>query len=73
MDFDSTPFSITINVGATDGRANVSVTCDDEVEGLETFDMRLSLTSSSSRVTLGRNISEGQIIDSTGNEIYVYG
>ena len=64
MDFDSTPFSITINAGATDGRANISVTCDDEVEGLETFDMRL--TSSSPGVTLGRDISEGQINDSTG-------
>ena len=42
------------------------MTCDDEVEGLETFDMTLTLTSSSSRVTLGRDICEGQITDSTG-------
>ena len=42
------------------------MTCDDEVEGLETFDMTLTLTSSSSGVTLGRDISEGYINDSTG-------
>ena len=66
MDFNSNPFTITINAGATEGRANVSVTCDDEVEGLETFDMTLTLTSSSSRVMLGRDTCEGQIGDSTG-------
>ena len=66
MDFNSNPFTITINAGATEGRANVSVTCDDEVEGLETFDMRLTLTSSSSGEKLGRNSSKGQITDSTG-------
>ena len=59
MDFNSNPFTITINAGATEGRANVSVTCDDEVEGLETFDMTLTLTSSSSGVELGRDICEG--------------
>ena len=58
--------TITINAGATDGRANVSVTCDNVTEGLETFDMRLTVTSNSSGVTLGRDTSEGQITDSTG-------
>ena len=66
MDFNSNPFNITINAGATDGRANVSVTCDDEVEELESFDMRLTLTRNSTGVTLGRDICEGQITDSTG-------
>ena len=42
------------------------MTCDDEVEGLETFDITLTLTSSSSGVTLGRDTSEGHITDSTG-------
>ena len=42
------------------------MTCDDEVEGLETFDMTLTLTTSSSGIKLGRNTSEGQITDSTG-------
>ena len=65
-DFNSDPFNITIDAGATEGRANISVTCDDKVEGLETFDMRLTLISSSVDVTLGRNTSVGEIIDSTG-------
>ena len=42
------------------------MTCDDEVEGLETFDMTLTLTSSSPGVEVGRNVSEGQITDNTG-------
>ena len=42
------------------------MTCDDEVEGSETFDMRLTLTSSSADVTLGNDTSVGEIIDSTG-------
>ena len=66
VDFNSDPFTITINAGATDGRANVSVTCDDEVEGMESFDMTLAITSNSSGVTLGRDTCEGQINDSTG-------
>ena len=66
VDFNSNPLTIIINAGATDGRANVSVTCDNVTEGLETFDMRLTVTSSSSEVTLGRDTCEGQIIDSTG-------
>ena len=66
VDFNSNPFSITIAPGATEGRNNISVACDDEVEGLEFFDMSLTLTSSGNGVTLGRDTSEGQIIDSTG-------
>ena len=66
VDFNSNPLTVTINAGTTDGRANVSVTCDNVTEGLETFDMRLTVTSSSSAVTLGRDTCEGQIIDSTG-------
>ena len=66
VDYNSDPFNITIDAGATEGRAIISVTCDDEVEGMETFDMRLTLTSSLPGVVLGRNASVGQIIDSTG-------
>ena len=66
MDFNSNSFTIIINAGAIDGRANISVVCDDEVEGMETFDMRLTLTSIISGVTLGRDTSVGQIVDSTG-------
>ena len=66
VDFNSNTFTITINAGTTEGRASVRVTCDDEVEGLETFDMILTLTSNATGVTLGRDTCEGIIIDSTG-------
>ena len=66
VDYNSDPFNITINAGATEGRANVSVSCDDEVEGSETFDMKLTLTSSNADVTLGRDTSVGEIMDSSG-------
>ena len=66
VDYNSDPFNITIDAGATEGKANISVTCDDEVEGMETFDMKLTLTSSIPGVVSGRNASVGQIIDSTG-------
>ena len=66
IDFKPDPFNITINPGATNSTAKMSVTCDDVVEGSETFDMRLTLASSISGITLGRDISEGLITDSTG-------
>ena len=66
MDFNSNPFNITINAGDDEGRGNIAVTCDDEVEGSETFDMTLTLTSSPTGVMLGRDTSEGVITDSTG-------
>ena len=69
MDYNSSSFTVTIDAGDMEGRANISVTCDDEVEGVETFDMRLTLTSSSDGVTLGRDTAVGQITDSTGNEL----
>ena len=69
MDFDSNPLSITFGAGVTDVRANISVTCDNIVEELETFDMKLTLLSRNSGVTLGLDSIEGQITDSTGNSI----
>ena len=66
IDFYSTIFSITINAGATDGRANVSVTCDNVIEELELFNSALTNISGSAGVTLGRDTCVGQIIDSTG-------
>ena len=65
VDFNSDPFTIVINAGATEGRANIEVTCDNETEGLETFDMTLTLTSSITGVTVGRDTCEGEITDST--------
>ena len=69
VDYNSDPFNITIDAGATEGRANISVTCDDEVEGMETFDMRLKLASNGTGVVLGRETSVGQIVDNTGTYI----
>ena len=69
MDFNSTTFSITINAGATDGRANVSVTCDNVTEGLEIFNMALTISGSTAGVTLGRDTCLGQIVDSTGKQL----
>ena len=37
-------------------------------EGLEIFDMILTITSDSPGVTLGRDTCEGQITDSTGKQ-----
>ena len=66
VDFNSNPFNITINAGATEGRGNVPVVLDNVVEASETFDMTLMLVTSSTQVTLSRSTSVGQIIDSTG-------
>ena len=69
MDFNSDPFTIAIIAGATEGRANISVTCDDVIEGLETFDLRLSLVTSNPQITLGTSRAKGEIIDSSGKWI----
>ena len=72
MDFCSAPFYVTIDAGITEGRGNVSVILDNVVEGPETFNMRLTLMTNSSQITLGREISEGLIIDSTGKCIILF-
>lgn len=41
------------------------------VEGLEIFDLKLTLTSDHPGITLGRNTSMGKIIDSTGNDLFI--
>lgn len=66
VDFASGSFNIMIDAGATEGRGNISVILDDLVEGLETFDVDLTLITSNPRIILGRATAEGQIIDSTG-------
>ena len=66
VDFYSNIFNITINAGATEGRGNVSVNFDNVVEEVETFDMVLTLVTNIPQITLGRDISEGLINDSTG-------
>ena len=64
VDFDSNPFNITVNSGATEGRGNISVIPDNIVEGPETFNIGLKLASDNLQITLGRVISEGLITDS---------
>ena len=44
------------------------MTCDNVTEGLETFDMTLSIASDNPRVKIGRDTCEGQINDSTGKQ-----
>ena len=66
VDFDSSPFTITINAGATEGRANISVTCDDEVERSRPESFNMTLISNVTGIALGRDTSEGVISDSTG-------
>ena len=53
-------------VGATEGRSNITILLDNVVEGLENFNMKLSLVTNNPQITLGRDRSKGQIIDSTG-------
>ncbi|XP_065895704.1 sodium/calcium exchanger 1-like [Dysidea avara] len=65
IDFDSNPITITIEAGSTEGRGNISVSCDNVVEGVETFDMNLTLASNNSLVRVGRDTSIGRITDST--------
>ena len=67
IDFDSNPFNVTIAAGAMQGRGNISVVLDNEVEPSETFDLSLRVLTSSSQIMLGRDTSVGQITDSTGN------
>ena len=66
VDFDSNPITITFGVGEVSKRVNISVNCDEEVEGEERFDIRLSLVSTNPQVMTGRSRSTGRITDSTG-------
>ena len=66
VDFDSNPITIIFGVGEVNKRVNISVSCDEEVEGVERFDISLSLPSNNPQVTLGRQRSIVMITDSTG-------
>ena len=66
VDFDSNPITITIDAGSTEGRGNISMVCDNVVEGVESFDVNLTLASDNPLVRVGRDISVGIITDSTG-------
>ena len=66
VDFNSNPITITFGVGEVSKRVNISVSCDEEVEGEERFDIRLSLVSTNPQVMTGKSKSTGRITDSTG-------
>jgi len=66
VDFDSNPITIIFGVGEVSKRVNISVSCDEEVEGEERFDISLSLPNNNPQVTLGRQRSIVRITDSTG-------
>ena len=44
------------------------MTCDNVTEGVELFNLALTITSGSAGVTLGKDICVGQIVDSTGKK-----
>jgi len=66
VDFDSNAITITINEMTGRGIGNILINCDKFVEGVETFDLNLTLARDNSLVRVGRDASEGRIIDSTG-------
>ena len=66
VDFDSNPITITFGVGEVSNSVNISVSCDEEVEGDERFDITLSMISPNPQVTAGKSRSTGRITDSTG-------
>jgi len=65
-DFDSNPINITFGVGEVSKRVNISVSCDEEVEGEERFDIRLYLMNRNRQVRIRRSRSLVSITDSTG-------
>ena len=66
VDFDSDSINVTFAAGKVSQSFNISVTCDKIVEGMERFDVSLTLTSNNPQVGIGRNRSLVRIIDSTG-------
>ena len=42
------------------------MTCDDAIEGLESFDLTLALVTTNPQITFGASTAEGEIIDSSG-------
>ena len=62
MDYDSTPITATFTAGSTRAMVNVSLTNDDIVEAIETFDLILSITSS-----LQGQVIPGATTTATGN------
>ena len=69
-DFNPSSLTITINAGDMYGRANITLICDEEMEGLEVFKVSLVLTSNNSLVVIGGNtFTVVQIIDIIGKKM----
>ena len=70
VDFDSNPITIIFGVVEVRKTVNIPVSCDRRVEGVETFDIRLSLPSNNPQVSLRKSnrlrSSKVRITDSTG-------
>ena len=66
VDFDSGPFDITIQPGFINGSANISITCDNVVEQMESFSLKL--TTDSPQVLIDKNKAMVQIVDTTGKQ-----
>ena len=68
VDFDSNPITIIFGVREVSKRVNISVSCDEEVEGEEKFDISLSPPRNNSQVSLMKNKQKKvvRITDSTG-------
>lgn len=49
-----------------DGRTNLTLICDNQMEGLEHFNISLFLTSNNPLVAMGKNTSTIQIMDIIG-------
>ncbi|XP_065917576.1 extracellular matrix protein 3-like [Dysidea avara] len=67
VDFDSNPITIIFGVREVSKRVNISVSCDEEVEGEEKFDISLSPPRNNSQVSLMKNKQKKvvRITDST--------
>ena len=68
-DFNSEPFNITIKAGSINGSANISITCDGVMEGMETFNISLKLATDNPQVLIDKNEAMIQIVDSTGKQV----
>ena len=66
VDFDSNPINVTFAAREDSKTISISVICDKSVEGEETFDIGLTLTSNNPQVRTGRVKAVGVITDSTG-------
>lgn len=55
-----------------DGKANITLTCDKEMERFEFFNISLTLTSTNPLVAIGNNTSTVQINDIIGKQGYHY-